>query len=461
MKSNLLVAGLWAASMCLSTSCSDDNFIAETPEEDVITVTDYATVTLVDVNGKAVNNLPGSFGTYYLDIKTQGKWRLETSTPFLALTQSAGEGSAKVPVLIGCNWGKARTGGVTIYAGNQISTRTEEGNTTTINQTSGFKPEDVANLLSSNKGAGYSYQPYSNYCLGTHIQLFNMKNLAEGAGDGVMLMNDEIYPVVEEEVTTADSEEDLSNKLSVAASVNLNFNAFSADVKGAYGSSSSSSTKKQYAVKRMKSYQYTREINFMNIIALAEESEENEKKFLAPGFIKMRNEFTANIEKAMKAEPVNEEAIKTYCKSFVDEVGPCFVSKSVMGCVLDYYISMSESLVSDTMTVSGALDIKFQTSVSVAGDGAYDDAKKNSVKNVEAKINVRGGDVSKVSILATGGQLKDTVLLAWQQSIEPQSAVMIDMKLVPIYLLISDQNAKAYLKTYLESIAAVTPEEKK
>ena len=90
----------------------------------------------------------------------------------------------------------------------------------------------MKDLLSSNKGAGYSYQPYSNYCLGTHIQLFNMKNLAAiSDSTGVTFLTDEIYPVVEEEVTTADSEESLSSKLSVAASVNLNFNAFSADVK--------------------------------------------------------------------------------------------------------------------------------------------------------------------------------------------------------------------------------------
>ena len=316
----------------------------------------------------------------------------------------------------------------------------------------------MKDLLSSNKGAGYSYQPYSNYCLGTHIQLFNMKNLAAISDSiGVTFLTDEIYPVVEEEVTTADSEESLSNKLSVAASVNLNFNAFSADVKGAYNSASDSTTTKKYAVKRMKSYQYTREIDFMNIIAMAESSEDMEKILLAPGFVKLRNDFTNNIKKAIAATPVNEETVKKYCKSFVDEIGPCFVSKSVMGCVLDYYISMNESLVTDSMSVSGALDIKFQTSVSVTGEGAYDDDKKNSVKNVEAKINVRGGDVSQVSILTTGGTLTNEALLAWQQSIEPKSAVMIDMKLVPIYLLISDQTAKSYLQSYLESIATVPP----
>lgn len=82
-------------------------------------------------------------------------------------------------LLVGSNWGAARTGGVTLYSADAASTRAEgDGTTTTVNQTSKFDPSDVKDLLSSNKGAGYSYQPYSNYCLGTHIQLFNMKNLA-------------------------------------------------------------------------------------------------------------------------------------------------------------------------------------------------------------------------------------------------------------------------------------------
>lgn len=455
---NLLVAALLVAGMSLGTSCSDDSFVAATPEEEVTSSFGEATLALVNESGKEVNNLPGTFGTYYLDIKADGKWKLESSTPFLALSQKSGEGPARVKLLVGSNWGEARTGGVTLYSLNNASTRADECTTTTVNQTANFTPEAVKELLSSNKGAGYSYQPYQNYCLGTHIQLFNMKNLAAiSDSTGVTFLTDEIYPVVEEEVTTADSEESLSSKLSVAASVNLNFNAFSADVKGAYNSSSDSTNTKKYAVKRMKSYQYTREIDFMNIIAMAESSEDMEAKLLAPGFVKLRNDFTNNIKKAIATTPINEETVKKYCKSFVDEIGPCFVSKSVMGCVLDYYISMNESLVTDSMSVSGALDIKFQTSVSVTGEGKYDDEKKNSVKNVEAKINVRGGDVSQVSILTTGGTLTNEALLAWQQSIEPQSAVMIDMKLVPIYLLISDQTAKSYLQSYLESIATVEP----
>ena len=81
------------------------------------------------------------------------------------------------------------------------------------------------------------------------------------------------------------------------------------------------------------------------------------------------------------------------------------------------------------------------------------------MKNVEAKINVRGGEVSKVSILSTGGTLENKVLLDWQQSITPQKAVMIDMKLVPISLLMTNPVAKAHLQEYLETVGKLTDEE--
>ena len=102
-KSNLLAAGLLVAGMCLSTSCSDNTFVAATPDEDVTAGFDKPTLALVNESGKEVNNLPGTFGTYYLDIKAQGKWKLESTTPFLALDRKSGEGPARVKLLVGSN----------------------------------------------------------------------------------------------------------------------------------------------------------------------------------------------------------------------------------------------------------------------------------------------------------------------------------------------------------------------
>ncbi|MDM8336074.1 MAC/perforin domain-containing protein [Mediterranea massiliensis] len=449
MKRNYLLAGLLSAGLCLNTACSDDELT-----NGIDNALQQPTIQLVDASGNPVSMISGKYGEYYLKVVADGKWEVKSQNDFIALPQTKGEGNATIPVLIGCNWGGARVGGISINR-QDVTTRAESGTTVTVNQTAEFTLDEVKNQLSSNQGAGYSYQPYSNYCLGTHIQLFNMTKLDSiQQARNITLITDELYPVVEEEVTTADSESDLSKKLSVAASVTLNFSAFSADVKGAFDSSSSSTAKKQYAVKRMKSYQYTREINFMNIVALAEENETVATALFSPGFKMMKENFEAKMDKL--DSNTDAEEIEKACKRFVDEVGPCFISKSVMGCVLDYYISMNESELSDSLSITGALNIKVSESITVEGDGGYDENDHEKVKNVEAKINVRGGDVSQVSILSSGGTLSNEVLQTWQQSIEPKKAVMIDMKLVDLSMLIkTNSKAQEYLRAYLEKVGEV------
>ena len=144
--------------------------------------------------------------------------------------------------------------------------------------------------------------------------------------------------------------------------------------------------------------------------------------------------------------------IEKLCKDFCSEVGPCFISKSVMGCVLDYYISVDKSLLKDGMTAGGALEFKLKVSIGidVKGEGDYSQDQKNILEKTEAKVNIRGGNVNEVCILATGGVLENEQVLSWQQSVEPSTAVMIDMKLVPIYLLINDQTAHDALKAYVD-----------
>ena len=70
------------------------------------------------------------------------------------------------------------------------------------------------------------------------------------------------------------------------------------------------------------------------------------------------------------------------------------------------------------------------------------------MSKTQATVKVRGGDVSKVCILVTGGTLDDYDVTAWQNSCRPTRAVMVDMSLVPIYVLIVDAEARAVLTNY-------------
>jgi len=178
------------------------------------------------------------------------------------------------------------------------------------------------------------------------------------------------------------------------------------------------------------------------------EKPELRNEVYAPGFIQKVEEFT----KAIKEAGNSQTTIERVCKDFCSEVGPCFISKSVMGCVLDYYISVDKSLLKDGMTAGGALEFKLKVSigVDVRGEGDFTQDEKKLRDKTEAKVNIRGGNVNEVCILATGGVLENGQVLSWQQSVEPATAVMIDMKLVPIYLLINDPTAHDALKAYVD-----------
>lgn len=113
------------------------------------------------------------------------------------------------------------------------------------------------------------------------------------------------------------------------------------------------------------------------------------------------------------------------------------------------------------MTAGGALEFKLKVSIGidVKGEGDYSQDQKNILEKTEAKVNIRGGNVNEVCILATGGVLENEQVLSWQQSVEPSTAVMIDMKLVPIYLLINDQTAHDALKAYVDKEGSLDKKE--
>lgn len=458
IKKKYLAAGILALSVSVGiTSCSSDTPFVQYPdvEEEILATSPF---TLVDGGGNAVDNLSSEYGEYFIKVNAEGPWKLEVDKDFLAPLRTEGEGPDLIPIYVGCNWSEARQGNITLHLNGAATRNGESIFTRAASQKATPDMEAVKKMISSNKGAGYSYQPNSNYCLGTNMQLFNLGRL-DSLQQAIRydLITDEYYPQVEEEVSTATSQEDLSRKLSVAASVNLNFNAFAIDVKGHYGSSSTNTQDKEYGVKRLKSYQFTREINYMNMVALVNERPELRNEVYAPGFIQKVEEFTKDI----KAAGNSQTTIEKLCKDFCSEVGPCFISKSVMGCVLDYYISVDKSLLKDGMTAGGALEFKLKVSIGidVKGEGDYSQDQKNILEKTEAKVNIRGGNVNEVCILATGGVLENEQVLSWQQSVEPSTAVMIDMKLVPIYLLINDQTAHDALKAYVDKEGSLDKKE--
>lgn len=333
-----------------------------------------------------------------------------------------------------------------------------------IVQSSSPSLDSISTVFSANKGAGYSYMPGGDYCDGALIQLFNLVTLDSiQRATGVRLISDVIYPQTTQEVITADSEEAITKSLTVNASVGMNFGSIKSKGKNS-GSGSGSvgvdvgkgheeKSKNKYALKRLTTTQFTREIQYMNVMSLLEKatSREEKMKLLSPGFYSVQETFAKDIAAAKG----NQTKQYDLCSAFLDEFGPCFISKSVMGSVLDYQISVDSTLLRDTLGVKVALEASFQTKVkdrSVGGTATFDiGVSKESTElmsKTTATVKVRGGDVSQVCILVTGGDLYNDQVTAWQNSCRPTLAVMVDMSLVPIYVLIADKDAREVLMNY-------------
>ena len=171
---------------------------------------------------------------------------------------------------------------------------------------------------------------------------------------------------------------------------------------------------------------------------------------LSPGFLSVQETFAKDIT-AAKGNTSRQQEI---CDRFLSEIGPCFISKSAMGVVLDYQISVDSTALRDTLGVEVALEASFQKNIKSSGGGSidigYSKEATNLMDKTTATVKVRGGDVSKVCILVTGGVLEDSEVTAWQTSCTPTRAVMVDMSLIPIYALITDDYARQVLADYFK-----------
>jgi hypothetical protein len=426
-----------------------------------------APLTVLGSSGGGIVNTGASYGVYNAFINVPGKWSVATSKGLANVYPSSGEGPTAAIVQVGENWGAVRENVLTLTA-EEGTTRADGDNKYDMSIVQSGNPamDSVSTVFSANKGAGYSYMPGGEYCDGALIQLFNLVTLDSiQRATGLRLISDVIYPETTQEIITSDSESGITTGLTVNASIGMNFGSVkSKNNKGGGGSGSGSigvgvgkgheeKSKNKYALKRQKTTQFTREIQYLNIMSLVEKATTREEKqqLFSPGFYSVQETFAKDIAAAKG----NQTKQYDLCSKFLDEFGPCFISKSVMGCVLDYQISVDSTLLRDTLGVKVALEASFQTKVKnkdVGGKGSFSIGVSKEAQELLSKttatVKVRGGDVSQVCILVTGGSLDDSDVTAWQNSCTPTKAVMVDMTLIPIYVLIMDDDARGVLMDY-------------
>ncbi len=455
--------------LCGGSSCTDDIMSEQIVADEILPVASDASMLLVDAVGCAVKDLSPNWNRYYLQVNVPGAWRLDGEGGFVVPTVTHGEGPQLVPVIVGENWTSFRQGALTLIT-DEISTgltRGEADSTSVdvskkdstrivVSQLSNANLQEVKSILSSNKGAGYGYSYSGDYCLGTTLEIFNMRNLDSlQMRMGYHFIDDDYCPHVEQTLVTGKSKEECNNKLAINASLGVEYNKVNVKVDGNYSSSESENTDTEYARSRVSGVLFSREVHHYNILAVAREDTSGKlyKELYSPGFRMVAERLKKDLAAALSGSPQSYPNAKTdsICKVFCEEVGPCLISKSVMGCCLDYSMSIKTESMGDSMTCGGSLElkIKFATaSVDVSAEGQY----AHQVADLDSKANfecsVYGGEVMGVSILASGGSLRGDEVTVWQQSVLPSTAVMVDMRLSPIYSIIYDEETQSILREY-------------
>lgn len=332
--------------------------------------------------------------------------------------------------------------------------------------------QEVEEVVGAIRGAGYTYRDNESYCVGTDMEVFNMRKLRDMEKKyHTSYLIDDYMPTTDQKFFYSESAKDLKDSLSLDIGVGVNAGMFSIDVDVAFNKSSFKTKRCYYSLMRMRQSYFSRDLSYLNLReqvahAVADSPVGNTypsidadslakvvpffKEAYAPGFADVMQHFVRNIHKAPSAF-----AASAICREFIDEVGSGFVTRSVLGCSLDYYNTTQMDSVSTSMDVKVALEmsvaIKFIT-VSTAIKTEYHEAAEQCSRGSESHITARGGNVALVTAFTTGQQatLDVSTLKKWQASVKPSDAALIDIRLVPIYEVIYDPKARTILRNYME-----------
>ena len=337
-----------------------------------------------------------------------------------------------------------------------------------------YTPEElkkVEDAIGAIRGAGYTYRDNELYCVGTDMEVFNIRKLHDMEKKyNTSYLIDDYTPFTDQKFIYTESTKALKDSLAVDVGIGVGAGVFSVDVDVAFNKKKRENKKNYYSLMRLRQSYFQRELSFLNLReqvanAIAASSVANTypsmdadalakavpffKEAYAPGFADVMQKFVRKIHAAPSAF-----AASGVCREFIEEVGPSFVYRSVLGCSLDYYNATAMDSVATSLDVRVALEMSVQIkfiSISAEISTEYHDAAMKCSRNSTSHITARGGDLSLVTAFTTGQQatIDQSTLVKWQKTVTPQDAALIDIRLVPIYEVIYDAKTRNILRNYM------------
>jgi hypothetical protein len=455
------------------TACSDSNLSDVESGVPAPPPQGANSAVLTDASGNQVSCLSSKFATYYLDIKTNGAWYIESSDNMeFTPTKMLGKGNTRVPVLVGNNWAEARQLSYKVNFINETSSMRRAGEANeasqTVTQESATDLTKFKEIVNSNIFVGYGYNATKNSVpeLCTGIEIFKMDSLNTTA-----LVTSSLSPQAKEMYYYHHSDSVLDKIIAVNANPGGNFGVVKLGIGVGVNITDQTDFRETVMQKSLTRSIYGREIDFA-------EAQIDQRNF-TKGFMYYKDRFVTQF----KAAGDNADKKKKASEEFFNIVGTHFIAKALLGCELNYRINVDSSKTNKATSVKAALDFKWQQQVKdttgvdsvtkakilelmkdstklknfvFKGNVQVTDSVFNAATSTTAKVKARGGDVERVNILATGGSLLCEDLAAWLLGTEPEKAVMVGIITQPIYFLfdIKDPDELAvyeYLKDYIDT----------
>jgi hypothetical protein len=290
------------------------------------------------------------------------------------------------------------------------------------------------------------------------------------------MVKSSLSPQAKEQYFYANSEDDLDKIVSVKANPGGNFGVVKLNLDVDVNKTDITRTGSTTVQKSLTRSVYSRELAWAN-------ARVNENNFSA-GFKYYKQRFIKKIKNAADEDEKKEAAME-----FFNIVGTHFIAKALLGCELDYRMTVDSTKAIHATSVKAALDFKWTQQIKDTVDADREDEetireqlpdslKKNFVFNAKvhvtdsaynaanstkASVKARGGDVERVNILTTGGTLLCDDLAAWLLGTEPEKATMVGIVNQPIYILFKDdedgdeKNAYKYLKKLIDGNFSLDP----
>lgn len=240
----------------------------------------------------------------------------------------------------------------------------------------------------------------------------------------------------------------ISNQLSVEAGIGVEVSGFDAKLKGAFSTNESTNTKTSYAMRDIKHIVGTR---YLRAGAVRYLTERDPSKCLATG-------LTTFIDSLKSPTYDQKEATM---RMIVNNYGTHMITYGAMGGSLQLAISKESTETLSEQDILASLEVTIKGTIGVSGEVKLSDKEKKSVENTTISVVTYGGQNPEPVAVGTPFEkvlnhyLNEAALNKWISTLRSdvpeakKALALIDVKVVPIWELISDKAVSEMLHEFI------------